>query len=153
METWQIIAIVVGVLVVAGVLYFVIRNQQHRRHLRRMAVQPLSEQDRERFLAEWKLCQTHFVDDPVRAVYQADRLVTDIMRSRGFSTHDSKGRFDDLSTAYPRVANNSREASAILARYRRGHSSTEDLRRAMVHYRELIDELIGGSHEEFRRVA
>jgi hypothetical protein len=153
MQTWQIIAIVVGAIVVASVLFFIYRSQQHRRRLRRLAIQPLSEQDRERFLGEWKLCQSHFVDDPVRAVYQADRLVTDIMRTRGFSTHDSKARFDDLSSAYPRVANNSREASAILARYRRGHSSTEDLRRAMVHYRELIDEMIGGPHEELRRVA
>ena len=153
METWQIVAIVVVAILVAGGLAWFYRNQQHHRRLRRMALQPLSEQDRERFLGDWKLIQAQFVDDPVRAVYQADRLVTEIMRTRGFSTSDSRTRFSDLSSAYPRVAHNSREASGILARYRRGQSSTEDLRRAMVHYRELIDELIGGPHEELRRVA
>src|SRR5262245_16096005 len=153
METWQIVTIaIVAALVVAG-LVWLFMGQQRNRHLRRLAIQPLSEPDRERFLAEWKLSQRQVVDDPVRAVYQADRLVTDLLRTRGFPSDTAKGRVGDISVAYPRVASSSREAFAILGRYRRGHSSTEDLRRAMVHYREVIDELLGGPHEESKRAA
>jgi hypothetical protein len=153
MQTWQIVTIaVIAVLVIAGLIW-TYRSQQRNRNLRRLAIQRLAETDRERFLTEWKLSQTQFVDDPVRAVYQADRLISEIMRARGFPHSHADARFSDISVAYPRVAVSSREAYAILTRYRRGHASTEDLRRAMVHYRELIDELLGGPHEESKRAA
>jgi len=51
---------------------------------------------------------------------------------------------------------NYREAHEIADRNRAGQASTEDLRRAMVCYRALFEELLGSSsveekHEEVRR--
>src|SRR5215471_3805743 len=51
--------------------------------LSRLDIRPLSVSDREKYLTEWKVCQAHFVDDPARAVTEADRLVTDVMEARG----------------------------------------------------------------------
>jgi hypothetical protein len=45
---------------------------------------------------------------------------------------------------------NYRAAHEIALRHSRGQASTEDLRKAMVHYRTLFEELLGEHHEEKR---
>ena len=47
-----------------------------------------------------------------------------------------------LSVDYPTVVSNYRAASAIAARNSRGEADTEDLRQALVYYRELFRELL-----------
>ena len=98
-------------------------------------------------------CQAHFVDGPGRAVDEADRLVTDIIRTCGYATEDMDERFGDISAAYPDVANGYREAYKIVAGYRRRSASTEDLRRAMVCYRELVDELLKSKRAELEQAS
>ena len=51
-------------------------------------------------------------------------------------------RTGDISVHYPEVVANYREAHRISIANQRGQSNTEDLRRAMVHYRALFDELL-----------
>jgi hypothetical protein len=46
-----------------------------------------------------------------------------------------------------------REARQVVDAHTSGRASTEDLRKALIHYRALFDELIGGKHEEFKRVS
>jgi len=43
-----------------------------------------------------------------------------------------------------------RAAHEIAIRRNRGQASTEDLRKAMMHYRTLFEELLGEHHEEKR---
>src|SRR5262245_60518396 len=45
------------------------RREEVARELR---TRPLHSADRERFLAEWKMCQAQFVDDPAGAVRRAE---------------------------------------------------------------------------------
>jgi hypothetical protein len=121
--------------------------------VRNLDIRPLSVTDRDRFQTEWKVVQTHFVDDPVRAVDEADHLIVGLMQLRGYPTDNPTERIDHISAAYPRVVGKYREACEILTAYRAGQASTEDLRRAMVHYRNLFDELMGGHHEELQRAS
>jgi hypothetical protein len=122
-------------------------------HVQKLDIRPLTASDRDRFQLEWKAIQAYFVDDPVRAVDEADRLIVDIMQVRGYPTRDEHERMENLSAAYPRVVGRYREGCEILASYRAGEASTEDLRRAMVHYRNLFEELTGGEHEELKRAS
>jgi hypothetical protein len=46
-----------------------------------------------------------------------------------------------------------RLANEIVSRHRRGEASTEDLRKAFVHYRKLFDEVLGGYDEELKRAS
>jgi hypothetical protein len=126
---------------------------RRERRLEQLHIQPLPAVDRDRFLGEWKATQSVFVDDPARAVDEADRLVNSIMMARGYTSYNATERMENISAAYPHMAASYREACDILADYRTGRTSTENLRRAMVNYREVFDELIGGGHEEYRRVS
>jgi len=120
----------------------------------RLDIRPLRVEDRERFQSSWQRCQSHFVDDPIGAVYEADELVLEIMRVRGYPIHDVEERFEDISASYPWLASDYRRAREIVARHRRGDASTEVIRQAMVHYRKIFSELLGeGRHEEYKRAS
>ena len=99
--------------------------------------------ERERYVQQWAFVQRKFVDDPKGAVNEADRLVTDVMNARGYPMSEFNQRADDISVNYPNAVGNYRTAHEIVLRHGRGQSSTEDLRKAMVHFRSLFDELLG----------
>lgn len=99
--------------------------------------------DRERYAAEWAAVQRRFVDEPSAAVTQADKLVANVMAARGYPMADFEQRAADISVNYPTVVQNYRAARQISLRHAQGESSTEDLRRAMVYFRSLFDELLG----------
>ena len=102
----------------------------------------VSQADRERFMTEWQGVQAQFVDTPGRAIGEADELVGEAMRARGFPTGDYDQRFEDISVEHPYVVQHYREAHAIAKKNKAGQADTEALRQAMVHYRELFNELL-----------
>jgi hypothetical protein len=118
-----------------------------------LRARPLHASDREKFLSEWKMCQSQFVDDPAGAVDRADQLLVHIMRTRGYAIDNPYERMMDIAAAYPHHAAKYREAGEILARHRRSEASTEELRTAFLHYRTLFDDLLGGYDEELREAS
>lgn len=89
---------------------------------------------------DWRAVQEHFVDSPHDAVLQADALVSRALQARGYPMSDFEQQADDLSVEHPHMVDNYRAAHAIA---RRGQSATtEDLRRAMQHYRNLLENII-----------
>lgn len=105
-------------------------------------IRSLSEGERLRFTDAWRACQTHFVDDPGGAVSEADRLCGEVMRARGYPLSDFEQRAADLSVEHPRVVEHFRAAHDLAVKHNRGLSTTEDLRKAMVHYRALFEDLL-----------
>ena len=106
------------------------------------AIEPLRPGERERYIGAWRGVQSQFVDDPKRAVTSADSLLADVMAARGYPVGDFDQRAADLSVDHPVVVQNYRAAHGIALRHARGEASTEDLRQAMIHYRELFDDLV-----------
>ncbi len=102
----------------------------------------LSRDDRERFAQEWQQQQARFVDDPQAAVANADRLVIEVMRARGYPMGDFEQRAADISVDHAKAIENYRIAHEIAIRDRRGEASTEDLRNALLHYRMLFEDLL-----------
>ena len=105
-------------------------------------IHPLSGEDRDRFAERWRRTQAAFVDDPARAVAEADALVDEVMHARGYPAADFERRAGDISVDHPRFVQNYREAHAIALAARRGTARTEDLRRATIHYRDLFEDLL-----------
>ena len=128
---------------------------QREKRVEKLSIHPLLGFQREAYLQEWTAVQRRFVDDPSAAVTEADSLVTAVMSARGYPMSDFEQRAADISVNYPTVVHNYRSAREIVLRHAKGHSSTEDLRQAIVCYRSLFEELldspkpvkIGVSHE------
>jgi hypothetical protein len=108
-------------------------------------LRPLSSGAGSDFSQRWMAVQTKFVDDPKGSVLQADRLVSEVMEARGYPMADFDQRAADLSVDHPLVVENYRAAHDIAQRHSRGQASTEDLRKAMVHYRSLFEKLLEDS--------
>jgi hypothetical protein len=108
----------------------------------KLDIRPLTTQELDRFTQAWRAAQSHFVDEPTAAIKQADRLVTDLMRTRGYPIGNFDQRAADISVDHPAVVENYRAARAIAIANDRGEASTEQLRQAIVHYRALFEDLL-----------
>jgi hypothetical protein len=115
---------------------------ERERQRQRLDIVPLQPEARARYTESWRAVQTRFVDDPTGAVGDADRLVTDVMRDRGYPIDDFDQRAADVSVDHPDVVENFRAGHEIYLRSNRGAADTEALRQAFVHYRALFDELL-----------
>jgi hypothetical protein len=116
--------------------------ETRERRVESLHIRALTHKDRDHFTQAWQADQARFVDDPKAAVTEADRLVTAVMKARGYPVSDFEQRVADISVDHPHVVENYRAASDIARRHRRGEATTEDLRQAMVYYRKLFDDLL-----------
>lgn len=118
-------------------------------------IRRLSQEECERFAGAWQTEQTRFVDDPRAAVARADELVRAAMQAQGYPVGNFDQAAADLSVDHPREVANYRAAHEIALRDADGKASTEDLRRAMQHYRSLFEDLLDRrvttTKEEVRR--
>lgn len=171
MSTPALIAIIAAVVVVVGVMLFLTQRrarlkkqfgpeydravrdtgnprraesvlEARARRVRRYEIRQLPREERARFMEAWRQLQTRFIDDPGRSVADADRLVTELMTARGYPMGEFDRHVEDLSVNYPLVVDHYRDAHAIALRQEGPGASTEDLRRAVVHYRALFDDLL-----------
>ena len=83
----------------------------------------LKSEDSEHFRAQWKEIQGKFVDDPRSAVQQADALVSEVV--------------DQITKMF------ASEHSTLESQWNQGSDvSTEDLRKALQHYRSFFNRLV-----------
>ena len=86
----------------------------------------LSPQAREKYAASWRAVQTAFIDNPSSAVGDADRLVIEVMRERGYPIEDFDQRAADISVDHPAVVDNYRAAHRISLSQQQGNVDTEE---------------------------
>ena len=175
MDTLGWIAIIVGLLVAAVVIWYLVKQsrsrelqrdfgpeydrtmaragnrglaesdlRERRERVDALDVRPLSRSDDDRFASEWTKVQAEFVDAPAEAVTDADELIQQVMAARGYPVEDFDRRAADVSVEHPDVVENYRSAHSITVKEARedGDANTEALRKAMVYYRSLFDELL-----------
>jgi hypothetical protein len=174
-DTFAWVAVVVGLLVAAVLIWYMV-TQARSRGLRRdfgpeydrtmaragdrgaaesdlrerrervsaLDVRPLSRSDHDRFATEWTKVQAEFVDRPAEAVSDADNLIQELMATRGYPVEDFDRRAADVSVEHPDVVENYRSAHSIAVKEAREDrdADTEALRKAMLYYRSLFDELL-----------
>ena len=102
-------------------------------------IKPLGATARDRYAERWRAAQAKFVDQPASALTDADTLLGEVMRERGYPVEDFEQQAADVSVDHPEVVEHYRKAHAI---HNERNASTEDLRQAMVHYRALFAELL-----------
>ena len=114
---------------------------RERRHAD-LDIRPLDAASRDRYAREWAALQERFVDAPARTIHDADLLVTELMRERGYPVGDFGQRLSDLSVRHGHTLEHYRQAHAIGERVTGAEAETEEMRQAMVHYREMFADLL-----------
>ena len=115
--------------------------ERQRRH-DELELRPLDPHARKRFVDAWQVTQAEFVDDPEAAIQDADDLIQNVMRDRGYPVEDFDDRAAIISVDHPVVVERYRRAHSIAVANADGERDTEALRRAMHDYRALFDELV-----------
>ena len=106
-------------------------------------IRPLSEAARDRYTEDWARAERLFVDDPELAAREADRIVRGVLDDRGYPNDDLDTQTAAMSVEHPNA----------VQRYRHGHDMvhandaspeerTENLRKAMVDFRVIFEELV-----------
>ena len=113
------------------------------KRVRCYSLQTLSAADRDRFQQSWRRIQAEFVDDPARALAEADQLLGTVMLACGYPPSDFENRAVEISVDHAAVVEHYRAGHEIAVRQSLRQATTEDLRKAMIHYRALFDELMG----------
>ena len=116
-------------------------------------LKPLEPAERERYTRQWTMIQEQFVDQPGRAVVEADRLVTVVMGERGYPTEGYQQQVSDLSVRHASTLDHYRTAHDIKDRHEEAKASTEELREAMMHYRTLFQDLVESDMDDQARHA
>ena len=106
----------------------------------KLDIVPLTPAALSNFSAGWQEVQASFVDNPASAVGAADRLVTEVMRERGYPVDDFDRRAADISVDHPEIVDNYRAAHGIHVTEQ--DADTEQQREAFVHYRVLFEKLL-----------
>jgi len=114
--------------------------RDHR--VKQLSIRPLAPSERSRYTELWHAQQARFVDNPEAAVTDADHLVEEVMRVRGYPVGEFEQNAADISVDHPQVVEEYRAGHDIAVRHRDGRASTEDLRHAMLHYRRLFEDLL-----------
>jgi hypothetical protein len=116
--------------------------QARQKRVAALEIRPLSQSQRDRFAQSWRNVQARFVDEPEASITQADDLIGEVMKARGYPVEDFEQRAADVSVNHANVVEHYRVAHAIAVRKTEGIRDTEELRQAMVHYRALFDDLL-----------
>jgi hypothetical protein len=125
--------------------------ERRKRH-EQFDIRPLSAERQEEYTDRWTDVQAGFVDEPEKTIARADSLIEEVMRERGYPVDDFETRAADLSVDHPDVVENYRAAHGIRTAHERGKATTDDLRKAVQHYRALFAELVEARQpEEARR--
>ena len=116
--------------------------EEREKRVKKLDIRPLTLAQRQQFTDEWQRVQAKFVDAPERSIDQADRLLQDVMAARGYPVQDFEQAAADISVDHPSVVQKYRAGHDIAVKHSHGKGDTEDLRKAMIHYRELFAELV-----------
>ncbi len=133
MDTGTLVMILVVALVVV-VLLLLIRTAVAGRRAR-PRLQPLASESRDRYIQEWDQIEQKFVDSPEQAVREAESLVLSVLRERGHPLTERE---------LPAEVRNA---------HKLGYSSkdrTEGMRQALLHYRAVIERMVGPEDEARR---
>ena len=118
-----------------------------------LKIRELGATERERFVTEWHTVQSRFVDHPRTAVTEADDLINALLEARGYPQASFEQRAADVSVHYPRVMDNYRVAHSIAVRLGQVEATTEELRTAMIQYRNIFDDLLQAPRQLETRTA
>lgn len=122
-------------------------------HVNTLKIRPLTADEVNRYALEWQDTQTGFVDEPLTALQKADRLIREVMKTKGYPVEDFEQRAADISVDYPELVTDYRGLHLIAVKEAEDEVNTEEMRQAMVHGRALFENLIKTEPTEEEAIA
>jgi len=114
-------------------------------------IRPLTPAARERYLDEWRQTEARFVNDPEDAARSAERVVQRVLEDRGYPTDvEPEHRVAHVAADHPDVVERYRHGHAML-QAENGDQETENLRKAMIDFRAVFEELVVVDPQTTRR--
>ncbi len=107
-----------------------------------LAGRPVSDAEGARFAQAWNIIQARFVDDPKGVVAEADQLLREILRRCGYAMDEFEQRPGHTLLDHSTVVTTYLAARAVTFRHAREEPDTEVLRKAVLYYRTLFNELL-----------
>jgi hypothetical protein len=105
-------------------------------------IRPLTPAARDRYLDEWRQVEARFVNDPGDAARSAERVVHRVLEDRGYPTDvEPEHRVAHVAVDHPDVVERYRHGHAMLEA-KNGDQDTENLRKAMIDFRAVFEELV-----------
>ncbi len=117
-------------------------------HVNALNIRQLTAEEVNRYTLEWQGTQREFVDEPLKAIQKADRLIREVMKAKGYPVEDFEQRVADISVDYPELVTDYRGMHLIAIKELKDNVSTEQMRQAMVHGRALFENLIKQESKE-----
>jgi hypothetical protein len=111
-------------------------------HVKALEIRPLSQDEIEHFTSRWQANQVDFVDEPLAAIQKADQLISQVMKAKGYPVEDFEQQAADISVDYPNLVRDYRGLHLIAIKGRDDDISTEEMRQAMIHGRDLFNILM-----------
>jgi hypothetical protein len=115
-------------------------RQERRKHFEIHELEPAA---RAEYGQRWLEVQARFVDQPTEAVRDADTLVNELMGKMGYPMESFEQMASHVSVDHPREVEDYRAGHAVSVALAEDEASTEDMRRAIQHYRSLFESLLG----------
>jgi hypothetical protein len=128
-----------------------LRERVRRR--KEVDLRDLGSDERDRYSRAWDTAQSTFVENPSTGLRDADLLVQQVMRDRGYPSERFEDREKLVSVDYPDLVEHYRSAHGIAVADEQDEQTLEKRRQAMVDHRYLFDALLqGGDAQRTRRL-
>ena len=114
---------------------------------RQLDVRELESSEREQYSKAWESAQAAFVRTPSSGLRDADMLVQQVMRDRGYTADRHEDREKLVSVDYPDLVEHYRMAHGVAVSDEQQEVATEDMRRAMMDHQYLFDALLSGQDQ------
>ncbi|MFD7730350.1 hypothetical protein ACFV6F_08200 [Kitasatospora phosalacinea] len=116
------------------------RVERHRE----LKLTPLGGAERARAEQQWREAQAHFVDAPGQALAEAEALLSQVARDRGYPDTDVDAQVDAISVDHGEHVESYRVLRTLAAADPAGSApDTEEQRRALLGARDLFTALVG----------
>jgi hypothetical protein len=108
----------------------------------RLELRPLDQEARDEFARSWRDIRARGVNEPAEAVRDADRLLTEVLRKRGYPIEDVERWADEISRDHPDIVNAYLAARTASLTNDQGEASSDELYVAMIHFRVVFEALL-----------
>ena len=128
-----------------------LRERVRRR--KEVELRDLGSDERDRYARAWDTAQSTFVENPSTGLRDADLLVEQVMRDRGYPSERFEEREKLVSVDFPDLVEHYRSAHGVAVADEHDEQTLEKRRQAMVDHRYLFDALLqGGDAQRTRRL-